>query len=565
MKNGELWSLSGYIQKESLFQAQIKSVGISKTKYMERYQKNYVGTKRSSLYLNITTSLFLLFYAILPIGSLITIGSTNVSLGNIQDLIFSNSVIFGAFYLINFVYYFLIGFLSMVEFLQGSTFKYLRTLPLTSNDIRKITIFTVIRMNGMQVLVIVFAVPLGIMALFKNMLLAGVVLAINIINAIFIFYLFIALSDYLSRKVFNNKKSSRLYTLLRISINILYILAMLSISFVFRFITLLSQSNILTTYLGPNQTTNANLIASLMFFPVSSGYLISLFVFPKYIPSEIITGSLIGFTIFLVITYALFRKGNKIISALSLEETEAFKEAKVAVDPETIKIKVSKPKVAYIKRIFILATREQNKLAMFLLPIFFPIITAFSLRTTSDGLPIDPFIGLILYYFIIPIFLINALIEAEEGIGGLISTLPIKNRDIFRSKQYIMIFLFLISVFIYLLIIGPTQALKYSDSLIKVLSLSIAIPIISLLLYSIMFGKINKRFTLYKVNTSYTTLKYIILISFQIITVVFVLGVFNLLYSNYNIQAISFTYFLIIGNLLFLVILEILTRIIIRG
>lgn len=570
LNNLDLWSLSGNIHKESLFQAQIKSVGTQKTRFMERYQKNFAGSKRSALYNSIIASFILLIYGILPIGPLLALNRLTITSDNIANQLFSISVVFGVVYLFNFVYYFLIGFLAMMEFLQGKTFKYLRTLPLSTEDIQKITLFTIIRMNGLQLLVIIFTTPVLIYALLRNVLLSGIAIVLNIVNAMFMFYLFIVLSNFLSRKVFNTEKSSKLYTIIRIIVNLFYVLAMFTISYAFSFLPLLTQGNIFSAYFTTSQQATVNIILSMVFFPISSGYIISLALLPfNLIPTEIIYTSILGFAIFLLITLILMRKGNGILRSLTYEESgSGYKENKSIIDPEKIKIKVSSPKVAYIKRVFIMATREQSKFALFLLPVFIPIVTAFSFTTTSSsGTPLiaDPFYGMFFFFSFIPIFLINALIEAEEGLGGLISTLPIKNRDIFRSKQIIMTILLLISVILYAIIIGPAKSLTWLNSLIKLISLSITIPILSLIVYSMMFGKINKKYTLYKVNTSNTFAKYIVIGFFQIVLLVIIAGAFNLIYTMYSITAVSFTVFLVIGNIILLLILDLITRIIIKG
>ena len=537
---------------------------------MERYQKNFGGSRRSALYTSILTSFILLIYALLPIGPLLGYMNITITSDNINNQLFSLSVIFGVVYLFNFVYYFLIGFLAMMEFLQGKTFKYLRTLPFSSKDIQKITIFTIIRMNGLQLLVIIFTTPLLVTALFKNYLLSGLMLILNFVNAMFMFYLFIVISNFLSKRVFNTEKSSKLYTIIRIVVNLFYIIAMFTISYAFSFLPLLTQGNYFSAYFAPSQQVTVNTISSLIFFPISSGYIISLALLPvNLIPLQIIYTAILGFIVFLLITFVLMRKGNRILRTLTYEESgSAYKEEKSIIDPDKVKIKISTPKVAYIKRVFLLATREQSKFALFLLPIFIPIVTAFSFRTTSTSttqLFGDPFYGIFFYFTFIPIFLINAVIEAEEGLGGLISTLPFKNRDLFRAKQYIMTGLLLTSIIIYALIIGPAKTMAYIDSLIKLIFLSINIPIVSLIAYSMLFGKINNRYTLYKINTSNTYPKYAIIIVAQIILLIIIAGVFNLIYTIYSISAISFTVFLTIGNIILLLFLDLATRFIIKG
>ena len=553
MNNSELWYLSSFVQRESFFQSQMKSVGIQKSKFMERYEKNMLGARRSNLYTNLFMSLYLLINAALPIIALIHLNRIEITSSNITEQLFSNSFLLGTYFLINFVYYFIIGFLPMMEFLQGKTFKYLRTLPLTSKDIQKITIFTVIRMNGIQLLVIIFSVPVAIFLFFRNILLVSVILFVDVVNAIFMFYFFLIISNYLSIKVFNNTKSSKLFTIIRITISLLYIVSIFAISFFYQFIPTLTSSAFISKYFGSSQSVELNVLASFILFPITSGYIILLVAMPtKLIPLPIIISSIVAILCFLLFCLFLLRKGNKILSNLSYEEIGSiYKEEKSNIDPESVKIKVSTPKVAYIKRIFIMATREQGKLVIFILPILFPIIFAFSFsQSESSSLTeFNPFIGLFFCIAIIPYLLNTGLSEAEEGLGGLLSVLPIKTRDIFRSKQYIMTGVLLFSSIIYIIIIGVNIAFQSTESMIKIFFLAIFEPTLYLLLFSILFGKINGKFTSFKVNTSNSTLKYIILIGSQMAIIALMEGI---TVPNIN--------YLIALNMGLLVLIEIITR-----
>ena len=198
-----------------------------------------------------------------------------------------------------------------------------------------------------------------------------------------------------------------------------------------------------------------------------------------------------------------------------------------------------------------MATREQGKLVIFILPILFPIIFAFSFsQSESSSLTeFNPFIGLFFCIAIIPYLLNTGLSEAEEGLGGLLSVLPIKTRDIFRSKQYIMTGVLLFSSIIYIIIIGVNIAFQSTESMIKIFFLAIFEPTLYLLLFSILFGKINGKFTSFKVNTSNSTLKYIILIGSQMAIIALMEGI---TVPNIN--------YLIALNMGLLVLIEIITR-----
>lgn len=558
MNNSELWNLSGYIHKESFFQSQLKTGGVQKSKYMERYQRNYAGSKRSNLYVTLFTSLFLLIYAFLPVLALFNVTNSTVNSTNIYDQLFSNAFLIGTYFLFNFIYYFLIGFLPMMEFLQGKTFKYLRTLPLTSTDIQKVTIFTVIRMNGIQIAVIIFTVPVVILIMLKNLLLVSVILIANILNAMFIFYLFIVVSNFLSYKVFNAANAnSKLFTIIRISVSLFYIISMFGVSYLFEFIPNLTQISLLTNSFGTGHSLEINILSSLIIFPVSSGYAILFVVIPtKLIPTSILIGTAVGMFLFIAIIFILLRKGNRILSNLAYEDSSMVSnKTSRNIDSDMIKIKVSGPKVAYIKRLFIMATREQGKLVIFILPILFPLIFAISYKTTSSGSAeaLNPFFMLFFYFAIIPYFLNNGLSQAEEGLGGLLSILPIKNRDIFRAKQYITIFLMLLSSSIYILIVGYQNVTNDPEIVIKIVFLSIILPGVYLLVYSLLFGKVNNHYTSFKVNTSNSAIKNVINIGLQI-SLIIVIAL---------IMVPSWMYLLAI-DLVILLLVEIIIRILIR-
>lgn len=557
MNNSQLWNLSGYVQKESFFQSRLKSIGIQKTKYMERYQKNIIGSRKSSLYTNIFMSLYLLLFAVLPIISLVHLSRTTINPTNIYTELFSNSFIFGIYFLFNIIYYFLIGFLPMMEFLQGKTFRYLRTLPLTSKDIQRITIFTVIRMNGIQILVILFPVPIAILFLTKNVVLVIIFFILNLINASFMLYLFLIISNFLSLNVFNNPNGSKFHSIMRVLVSIIYILAFFAIQFFFQLIPTMAQNSFLEKFNGSNSILEINLLLSFILFPLTSGYIASIVFLPlNLISITLIESSLIAFVLFLLINFYLLRKGNRILSNLVYEETsDNIVQKRTYIEPEKVKIKVSGPKIAYIKRIFIMASREQGKLTMIILPIIVSVFFAFSMGQSSTRSFTNPFIGMFFYISFIPYILNNALSESEEGLGGLLTILPMKNRDIFRSKQYIISAISFIILLVYTAVISYDKAnlYAYSDSIIKIIFLAIFEPAVYLLLFSICFGKINSKYTSFKVNTDNSLIKYVILVGsqFLITGIIFIIPAINLVYF--------------IGlNILFLIVLEIIIRIFIK-
>ena len=103
------------------------------------------------------------------------------------------------------------------------------------------------------------------------------------------------------------------------------------------------------------------------------------------------------------------------------------------------------------------------------------------------------------------------------------------------------------------MIIGVSIAFQSTEAMIKLFFLAIFEPTLYLLMFSLLFGKINGKFTSFKVNTSNSTLKYIILIGSQMAIMALMEGI---MVPNIN--------YLIAFNMGVLVLIEIITRFIIR-
>ena len=128
-----------------------------------------------------------------------------------------------------------------------------------------------------------------------------------------------------------------------------------------------------------------------------------------------------------------------------------------------------------------------------------------------------------------------------------------------------MTFLLILSAVLYTLIVSKSIPFQFIDSLIQLFFLSFIIPIIYLLLVSYLFGKLNNRYTLFKINTDNGLMKYIILISSTITLLLIETPGINILYIVLKINNMTFSLFLVVINLFLWIIAEFWVRIMIKG
>jgi hypothetical protein len=121
-----------------------------------------------------------------------------------------------------------------------------------------------------------------------------------------------------------------------------------------------------------------------------------------------------------------------------------------------------------------------------------------------------------------------------------------------------MVGILLTSSFLFIIISGINLIADYPESAIKLIFLTIMLPTINLLLYSIFFGKINNYYTLFKINNSNSVVKYLIILVSQISLTLLVV------FLPVQIEIGNLFANLIIQNIFILIILDIIIRILIK-
>lgn len=204
----------------------------------------------------------------------------------------------------------------------------------------------------------------------------------------------------------------------------------------------------------------------------------------------------------------------------------------------------------------LLVFRDYSGLTMFVMALFFPIMIVimsviWPKRYMVGG--IRGFVTTMLFFTsgIISLLFFTGSKISERNLRGVYSSLPIKDRDIFRSKQLITTLgsLFSLSIsFIILDFMGSPITLLTS---IKIILLYIIVSTELLLLHTILFGKFNNRYTLTVENSENELIKLGILFTLIFITIISYLELTTLLSQVTSVTVelgisiiLAFTFFL---------------------
>ncbi|MEJ2279843.1 MAG: CPBP family glutamic-type intramembrane protease, partial [Candidatus Lokiarchaeota archaeon] len=265
----------------------------------------------------------------------------------------------------------------------------------------------------------------------------------SIPNAIFGFCILVIIGERLSRlfskRVINSKKTN----IFRIITMLGYVIIAISTGFLLN-LTYYLIDFFLNSFVNLQDLTNVNLILSLIPFPFAPAYLISIISLQSQVQIELLLTSLIGFSLFLIIIWRLFRIAFRSLHLVTTTESEGSKaeeaSKKVIESLEDIQIEVKTPIKSYLKKDLVSLTRDYQSFMFFIMPIIWPalmlIIMSYPIaQEVSSTFSIMILWGIILSLCIfIPMILIIGLINLEESGESALASLPTVPRKQAKAK-----------------------------------------------------------------------------------------------------------------------------------
>ncbi|MFX0090248.1 MAG: hypothetical protein ACFFBD_00695 [Candidatus Hodarchaeota archaeon] len=570
MNQFELWRLSKRVYEETLYQTQIATGGAQKTQILERYEKNMASARRVVLFGNLMMGFVLLYPTVLPLMALTQVFSLPVTQDNFHAVVFTNSLVFTIYMLLIFLFLFLFGFLTLVTFMKGAIFDFLRSLPLSPSDLQQLILYTLLRMNIIPLIVILFALPIGGFILSFSPFVFLVLFLNNLLNLTFIVFGLLILAYVLSQKVFKSSEKSPLVTIIMIVSVVLYVGTVISIAFFLSSLMTIFADLFTSNVIANTITPEINLALSLAFVPFSSNYFTSLVLISYPItPGPLLLASTAGTLVLLTITAIVVRKGISLIRKLAFGSVEDSYSSRVSPKDVAVKIKTNKPVISFIKNDIKILSRDFGNTSYFMLgivmPLVFLLMSSISFQLAYEDqirffVPADFYIPMMLVLGLTSSFFYESLSSFEKELGGVLTALPFNNRDHFRSKQIIMVLAAQIPLLIILLLSMNNLTMQIIYSVIKMFFLNIISMTSALILHAFLFGKINNRYTLFMINLDKTLLKYIPLFGILYGSLVANIILIELVFAVLGMGFAWYLGIIFLVNVVFILILEVIVR-----
>ena len=506
-----VWPISKVLLDEDFFRAQLESAGPQREQILERYQENIQSAKQMQMFAIGFMTVFIAVMAIVPITSMLNLVSTDLNAGNVNDVLFANSVSVAMYYVMSFLLLLIFGVMFMANLMKGEIFQLLSTLPLAERNLRRVVVYILMRLYAPPFLVILLAFPVGGFIITRSIPFLLTSLLVNAVYLALISYLLVVLSDIISRKVFSSS-TTKSATILRIVVMSSYMLAMM-----FLYLTLLVLNHLVQDLYDAERLTGGtgdliNTGFALIPFPFGGAYLSSLsLVSPDLVPTTLYAAVGASMLALLAITYGLSRVGNRILvrvaKGMSIVSTGGAQRTQVA----DLGVSTSRPVAAFIRNSLMVTTRDMGSLVYLIMPVIFPLIMVFT--RVEGGLEdwFDPLVGYFMYLGVTPFLMNMALSTSDANLGGILASLPFRTMDQLRSKQVIMVSLMAVPLIIIVAIgVGTVSDVgKFLAMAAAAVPLNAVLCTLYLGGFSMAFGNVNGRLTFFMANTRKKVLKYV--------------------------------------------------------
>lgn len=505
-KDLSLFSMAKITANEILIEEQLENLGIIRYRFFKRYLYHQKSLRRKIISLKIIDSLI---FGILPIVPLLTyfqvLDFIDQGIFPVELILFTGSILFGIYFLLQFFNFFLMAMLNTNRIISGRIFEWFETLPIPREKLRKLVILTIIRSLDVPLIVITASLPIVMLIGTQNIVIFFWSIAISILITIFSLSVLISFNERINRILDINEIISKRTLAFRLINLMIYLIIIIGSFFLIQWA--LSSMNSMFIWFGNSGFPPIIIIIlSLIPFPIAPGALLSSFIAPTQVPLQIWFTIIIGFIVFIILTYVMYRK-----SRIGLEYTAyskfRFVKKGLLEKKKPIRIKVQHSVIAYIRKDIATASREIKSFLSITMPILFGFIFTFTFNLVSiqNISPIDirfttnwfVFIG---FNIITSGMIVYGILNIEQSGTTILASSPLIPREQAKAKLFLMLLIQTITVLApSLLYIGT---LRFIDSLFMALRTLPFTLLLMLLMFELrvyFFGKFKNSYAIEEV------------------------------------------------------------------
>jgi hypothetical protein len=373
----------------------------------------------------------------------------------------------------------------------------------------------------------------------------------------------ILVAEATGRKVFT-ASASKAATAMRFLIMAGYLIAMMMIFATIQyFVSYISDLFIATKDAGGSGEA-INMVASLVPFPFSGSYIISMVLVPvEDIPPGLAATTLAGILMMVAGVWAVRRRANRMLdrAARGVEPVAGGPGQVSTVDD--IKVLTRRPIPAFLRNGLLVTSRDQGAVMYIIMPMLFPMIALLPMAADEGQMSsFDAIVPFLMYMGIMP-FLVNmALSSGDASVGGLLGSLPFRVISQYRAKWWTITMITSVPVAIITLVMlgRVTDPVEMAAVLVSLVPLLMVLASLYLVTFSLAFGTVNGKQTFFMVNIRRKFAKYVVIIALQYILVVVELAAFYVLTGEGVITFWNGIAGLWVANLSLLVVLEVAAR-----
>ncbi|MFX0030834.1 MAG: hypothetical protein ACFE8B_16595, partial [Candidatus Hermodarchaeota archaeon] len=539
------YSLSKYTCYEILMESSIASAGAHQPRLIEKLKKNKNYIKTQFIALKAVFSFLFLFLPILPLVVFFQINDQiTEGIYSINSLFFISSLLFVLYFGLETLYSLMFGIVSTSSFMSGNSFKWLQTLPFSKKNLKKIGIMTIFRNLDIPLIVLMMGFPIIMLIGTQDILIFFVSLLVSVPSVILSFSILVIIGEKMSFLFSESKSRAKRANLVRTLTMLGYFIIIFSSSFIFSW-----GINAVDSLFEIFATTEPNIylifFLGLIPYPFAPAYLVSLSAISSQLNSGIILSSLIGFVLFIILVWGLFKHAQKALHSAISTEIKAEKIEKKTLE---IEVKTTSTIKAYIRKDVVSSTSDFQSFMFIFFPIFYPLILVFSMAspiitdvTSPEGILILWSIILGVYLFIPPM-LIMGFLNLEESGSSTLASLPMLPRDQAKGKLILMLTIQGLSLTITSIVL--TILLK---SITVIILLLVTLPIawsFLLLLFEMkikLFGQMKYKYVLEELNKEHKVIKWIgmILAEIALYITLLITGTMLIMFFGFGITIIT--------------------------
>jgi hypothetical protein len=420
-----LWDLSGLIYREATLRSLLTAAGGNPGPLRERLGKNPGYVRRQSLTVQVIAAVYVLSMMVLPILAVGKLRSGSTHEWNL----FISAVSATTFFLIQFGYVLMLTVLAVSELLDDELYAWPQTLPVSTGGIARLRLFSLLRGLYLPLSVVAVAYPLAVGLASGSWAVAGIAVATSAVHLPLTLALVVLVGLWLHRTLRGHGGSSRGAQTARVITMLAYGLGTLLVVFVMQVAINYLSRLYDAPRLAPAVSRTLVLVFSWIPLPTAPASLTMLLAaHAAGLGTEMpIVPAVLGSLGYLVVAGLLIGASLRI---LGRSGTATVGPGRASVpSPALVRLRLTTPKQAFLRQLWLGATRETQVLTYLLFAVVMPILGLAGPTVSGAPAPVRLYMGAAFASFLSPWMLVQGLTRQQAGAGQLVASLPVRERD----------------------------------------------------------------------------------------------------------------------------------------